>query len=71
LQQKQHQDANQISGESVQVKNVNSNTTEDVFLAFTTVQQIMTCLTGTETIKEKVVVITKVVFRQFIGRRKS
>jgi hypothetical protein len=50
----------------VQVKNVNSNTTEVAFLAFTTVQQIMTYLTGAETIKEKVV-ITKVVFKQFIS----
>jgi hypothetical protein len=39
-----HQDTNQISGQSVHTVNVNINAMDDVFLAFTTVQQIMTAL---------------------------
>jgi hypothetical protein len=46
----------------VQAENVNSNAM-DMFLTFTTVQQIMTGLSGAETEKEKFAVITKVVFR--------
>jgi hypothetical protein len=37
----------------VQAKNVNSNATDSVFLAFTVVQQIMTELLGTATEKDK------------------
>jgi hypothetical protein len=52
LQQKQwqssgkntHHDINQITGQSVQAKNVNSNAAGDWFLVFTMVQQIMTTL---------------------------
>jgi hypothetical protein len=70
-QQKQQQfsgkityhDGNQISGQSVQAKNISSNATGDVLLAFAVVQQIMTELSGTETEKETVAVITKAVFR--------
>jgi hypothetical protein len=59
-----HQDTNQTSGQSVQVKNVNSNAMDgDMFLAFTMVQQIMTELSGAGTEKQKVAVITKAVFR--------
>jgi hypothetical protein len=43
---------NQISGQSVQAKNVNSNEMDDMFLAFTVVHQIMTELSGTVTEKE-------------------
>jgi hypothetical protein len=49
----------QISGQSVQVKNVKVNATDDPFLAFTTVQQIMISCAVTD--KEKVAVITEVV----------
>jgi delta 1-pyrroline-5-carboxylate dehydrogenase len=58
-----HQDTNQISGQSVQAKNVNINATDLVFLAFTTVQQTMTKLSGVATEKEKVAVITEDVLR--------
>jgi hypothetical protein len=59
LQQKQqqssrknmHQDTNQISGQSVQAKNVNIHATDDVFLAFTMVQHIMAELSGAVTEK--------------------
>jgi hypothetical protein len=42
---------------------VNSNATGDVFLAFTVVQQTMTGLSGAATVKVKVAVTTKAVFR--------
>jgi hypothetical protein len=47
----------------VQAKNVNSNAMDDMFLAFTMVQQIMTELSGAVTEKEKVAITTKAVFR--------
>jgi hypothetical protein len=47
----------------VQAKNVNSNATEDMFLAFTVVHQIITELSGTATEKEKVALIAKAVLR--------
>jgi hypothetical protein len=48
----------------VQAKNVNSNAMDnDMFLAFTMVQQIMTVLSGAETEKEKTAIINKAVFR--------
>jgi hypothetical protein len=56
-----HQDTSQISGQSVQAKNVNVNATDDVFLAFTMEQQIMMELSGAATEKEKVSVITEAV----------
>jgi hypothetical protein len=56
-----HQDTNQISGQSVQANNINISATDNVFLAFTVVQQIMTELPGAVT--EKGAVITKAVFR--------
>jgi hypothetical protein len=46
----------------VQAKNVNINATDDVFLAFTIVQQIMTELSGVAREKEKAAVIFKAVF---------
>jgi hypothetical protein len=47
----------------VQAKDVNINETDEVFLAFTMVQQIMTELSGAVTGKENVAVTTKSVFR--------
>jgi hypothetical protein len=58
-----HEDTNQISGQSVHAKSVNITAMDDVFLAFTTMQQIMTELSGAVTEKEKVAVITKAMFR--------
>jgi hypothetical protein len=58
-----HQDTNQISGQSVKAKIVNSNARKDMFLAFTTVQQIMIQPMGAVTEKEKVALITKALFR--------
>jgi hypothetical protein len=58
-----HQGINQISGQSMQAKNVNINAMDDVFLAFTMAWHIMTELSGAATEKEKVAVITKTVFR--------
>jgi hypothetical protein len=58
-----HRDINQISGRSVQAKNVNTNAMDYVFLAFTMVQQIMIELSCAVTGKGKVAVITKAVFR--------
>jgi hypothetical protein len=37
-----HQDTSQVSGQSEQAKNVNSNATDEVFLTSTSVQQVMT-----------------------------
>jgi hypothetical protein len=48
-----HQDTNQTSGQSVQATNVNINATDDMFLAFSMVQQIMTELSGTATEKKR------------------
>jgi hypothetical protein len=36
-----HQDTNQIAGQSVQAKNININAVDEMFAAFTTVQQII------------------------------
>jgi hypothetical protein len=47
----------------VQAKKVNINATDDVFLAFTMVQPIMTELSGAMTEKEKDAAITKALFR--------
>jgi hypothetical protein len=47
----------------VQAKNVNISATNDEFLAFTMVEQIMTELFSAVTEKEKGDVITKAVFR--------
>jgi hypothetical protein len=47
----------------VHAKYVHINTTDDVFLAFTMAQQIMTELSSAATEKEEVAVITKAVFR--------
>jgi hypothetical protein len=44
-----NQDTYQISGQSVQAKNVNFNAMDDVFLALTMTQQIMTELSGAAT----------------------
>jgi hypothetical protein len=49
----------------VQAKNVNINVADNVFLAFTTVQQIMSELSEATTEREKVAVITKAEFRFF------
>jgi hypothetical protein len=50
----------------VQAKNVNSNTVhDDMFLAFTMVQQIMTELSGAAKERENVAVVTKAVFGLF------
>jgi hypothetical protein len=54
--------ANKASGESVLAKIVNSNAMEDMFVAFTMVQQIMTGLSSAASEEEKVSVITKAVF---------
>jgi Cdc6-like AAA superfamily ATPase len=57
-----YQDTNQISGQSVQAKNVNVHAMDDIFFVFTMVQNIMTELSGAVTDEEKVAVITKAVF---------
>jgi hypothetical protein len=54
---------NRTSGQSVQGKNVKSNAMDDMFIASTVVQQIMTELSGAATEKGKLPVITKAVFR--------
>jgi hypothetical protein len=46
----------------VQTKNVNINATDNVLLAFTVVQQVMTELSGATTVKAKVGIITKALF---------
>jgi hypothetical protein len=53
---------NKSSGESVQAKIVNSNEMDNIFIAFTMVQQIMTGLSGAASEEEKFSVITKAVF---------
>jgi hypothetical protein len=58
----EQQATSQASGQSVQAKNVNSNAMDDMFVAFTMVQQIMTGLSGAAPEEEKVAVITKAVF---------
>jgi hypothetical protein len=47
----------------VQDRKVNFNATDDVFLAFIMVQQIVTELYGAAMEKEKVAIVTKAVFR--------
>jgi hypothetical protein len=47
-----HQDTNEISGKSVQAKDVYISATDNVFLAFTMVRQIMTELSGAATERE-------------------
>jgi hypothetical protein len=56
------QDTTQISGQSMQAKNVHINAT-DVILAFAMVQQVMTEFSGTATKQISFAVITKAVFR--------
>jgi hypothetical protein len=56
--------ANKPPGESVQAKIVNSNAMDDMFVAFTMVQQIMTGFSGAASEEEKVSVTTKAVFSQ-------
>jgi hypothetical protein len=57
----EQQATSQASGQSVQAKNVNSNGMDDMFVAFTMVQKIMTGPTGAASEEEKVAVITKAV----------
>jgi hypothetical protein len=47
----------------VETDNININAMDDVFLALTRVQQIMTELSGAATGKGKVAVISKALFR--------
>jgi hypothetical protein len=54
--------ANKASGQSMQVETVNCNAMDDMFVAFTMVQQIMTGLPGAVSEEEKVSIITKPVF---------
>jgi hypothetical protein len=54
------QDTNKASGQSMQA-NVNNNTMDDMYVAFTMVQQIMTGLSGAASEEEKVSVIIKAV----------
>jgi hypothetical protein len=54
--------ANKVSGQSMQENIVNSNAMDDMFVAFTMVQQIMTGLSSAASEGEKVSVITKSVF---------
>jgi hypothetical protein len=54
--------ASQASGQSEQAKVLNGNAMDDMFIAFTVVQQIMTGLSGAASEGEKVSVITKAVF---------
>jgi hypothetical protein len=64
LQEKNtHQDISEISGQSVQAKNVSINATGDMFLTFTMVQEIMTELSGAATGTEKFAVTTKPAYR--------
>jgi hypothetical protein len=59
-----NEDSNQISGRSVQAKiSVNINPTDDMFHAFTMVQQSLTEFSGAATGTEKSPVITKAVIR--------
>jgi hypothetical protein len=60
LQKKQV--ANKASSQSMQEEIVNSNAMDDMFVAFTIVQQIMTGLSGTASEEEEVSIITKAVF---------
>jgi hypothetical protein len=56
------QDANRASGQSMQGKIINSNTMDEIFVAFTMVGQIMTGLSSAASEEEKVSIITKSVF---------
>jgi hypothetical protein len=56
------QAVNKISGQSMQDEIVNSNAMDDVFVAFTLVQQIMTRLSSAASEEEKVTFITESVF---------
>jgi hypothetical protein len=47
----------------MKANNVNSNATDDMFLAFGMLQQIMTELSGAATETDRVAVVTKAVFR--------
>jgi hypothetical protein len=53
---------NKASGQSMQANVVNNNAMDDVYVAFTMMQQIMTGLSGAASEEEKVAVITKAVF---------
>jgi hypothetical protein len=53
---------NKASGQSVQANVVNNNAMDDMYVAFTRVQQIMTELSGAASEEEKVSIITKAVF---------
>jgi hypothetical protein len=53
---------NKATGQSMQANVVNNNAMDDMYVAFTMVQQIMTGLSGAASEEEKVAVITKVVF---------
>jgi hypothetical protein len=54
--------ANKASVQSVQEEIVNSNSMDDMFVAFTMVQQIMIGLSSAASEEEKVSIITKCVF---------
>jgi hypothetical protein len=54
--------ANKASGQSMPEEIVNSNAMDDMFVAFTMVQQIMTGLSSAASEEEKVSIITKSVF---------
>jgi hypothetical protein len=54
--------ANKASGQSMQEEIVNSNAMDDMFVAFTMVQQIMTGLSSAASEEKKVSIITKSVF---------
>jgi hypothetical protein len=54
--------ANKASGQPIQEEIVNSSAMDDMFVAFTMVQQIMTVLSSAASEEEKVSIITKSVF---------
>jgi hypothetical protein len=54
--------AKEASGQSMQEEIINSNAMDDMFVAFTMVQQIMTGLSSAASEEEKVSIITESVF---------
>jgi hypothetical protein len=54
--------ANKISGQSMQEEVINSNEMDDMFIAFTMVQQILAGLSSAASEEEKFSIITKSVF---------
>jgi hypothetical protein len=57
-----HHVTNKASGQSMQANVANSNAMDDMYVAFTMVQQIMTGLSGAASEEEEVSVVIKVAF---------